>query len=47
MSAPDRAELLGGIRASAPPEVFGFVRGLAKSVLSAEEDAKLEERLAA
>lgn len=47
MNAPERATLLGGIRATAPPEVFGFVRGLAKSVLSAEEDAVLEARLAA
>ncbi|HEV7921927.1 MAG TPA: hemerythrin domain-containing protein [Thermoanaerobaculia bacterium] len=47
MNAPERAELLTALRASAPPEVFGFVRGLAKSVLSAADDEALEQRLAA
>jgi iron-sulfur cluster repair protein YtfE (RIC family) len=47
MNAPERAELLAHVRASAPPEVFDFVRGLAKSVLSAADDEALEQRLAA
>jgi hypothetical protein len=45
MTRADRAEMLAGMKAHAPAEVFGFVRGLAKSVLSAEEDAALEKAL--
>ncbi|HKO55334.1 MAG TPA: hemerythrin domain-containing protein [Thermoanaerobaculia bacterium] len=47
MNPAERAALLGGIRATAPPEVFGFVRGLAKSVLTPADDEVLERQLAA
>ncbi|MBV9495362.1 MAG: hemerythrin domain-containing protein [Acidobacteria bacterium] len=47
MNGAERAEMLGGIRATAPPEVFGFIRGLAKSVLTAADDEALERQLAA
>jgi hypothetical protein len=45
MNIDDRAELLGGMRASAPPEVFEGVWGLAASVLSMADHRALGQRL--
>jgi hypothetical protein len=45
MNLDDRAELLGGMRASAPAEVFAGVAGLARSVLSPSDFAALAGRL--
>jgi hypothetical protein len=45
MNIDNRAEVLGGIRAAAPPQVFEGVWGLAGSVLSAADHAALGERL--
>ena len=47
MSAPERVSMLAGARGSAPPEVFAFVRNLARGVLTAADDAALERGLAA
>jgi hypothetical protein len=41
----DRAELLGGIRAGAPAEVFGGIWGLTATVLVAADHAALAARL--
>jgi hypothetical protein len=45
MNLDDRAELLGGMRAGAPPEVFAGVWGLAGSVLTPGDHAALATRL--
>jgi hypothetical protein len=45
MQIDDRAELLGGMQAGAPPEVFAGVWGLAGSVLTPEAHARLALRL--
>jgi iron-sulfur cluster repair protein YtfE (RIC family) len=45
MNVDDRAELLGGMRDGAPPEVFEGVWGLAGSVLSGSDHAALGSRL--
>jgi hypothetical protein len=45
MNVDDRTELLGGMRASAPTEVFAGVWGLAGSVLSPADVAALGARL--
>lgn len=45
MNADDRAELLGGIRAAAPPEAFGQVLDLARSVLEPAEHRATLSRL--
>jgi hypothetical protein len=45
MNVEDRTELLGGIRASAPPEAFEGILGLARSVLSPIEFVMVENRL--
>jgi hypothetical protein len=45
MHVDDRADLLGGMHAGAPPEVFAGVWGLAGSVLPAADHAKLARRL--
>jgi hypothetical protein len=45
MNIDDRTELLGGMRAGAPPEVFAGVWGLAGSVLDDASYAALAERL--
>jgi hypothetical protein len=45
MNVDDRADLLGGMRAEAPPEVFEGVWGLAGSVLEPREVAALARRL--
>jgi hypothetical protein len=45
MNADDRAELLGGIRRSAPPEAFAGVLGLVDSVLDPGEFATTIRRL--
>jgi hypothetical protein len=45
MNIDDRAEMLGGMRASAPPEAFEGVWGLAGSVLSGPDHAALAARL--
>jgi hypothetical protein len=45
MNADDRAEMLGGMRAGAPPEAFAGLWGLAGSVLSAADHATLGARL--
>jgi hypothetical protein len=47
MNAPERAEMFAGMKAGAPAEVFAFVRDLARSVLTAEEDGALEHSLRA
>ncbi len=45
MNIDDRAELLGGMRAGAPPEVFAGVWSLAGSVLTPADHAALGARL--
>ncbi len=45
MNVDDRAEMLGGIRAGAPAEVFAGIWGLAGSVLSAKDHDALASRL--
>jgi iron-sulfur cluster repair protein YtfE (RIC family) len=45
MNIDDRTELLGGMRAGAPPEVFEGIWGLTGSVLPASEFAALGARL--
>lgn len=45
MNIDDRAELLGGVRATAPAPVFEGVWGLAGSVLTAADHAALASRL--
>ena len=45
MNLDDRAELLGGMRMSAPPEAFGGVVGLARSVLRPGDFDALATRL--
>jgi hypothetical protein len=45
MNIDDRAELLGGMRAGAPPEVFAGVWALAGSVLTPGDHAALGARL--
>lgn len=47
MNLDDSADLLGGMKAGAPAEVFQGVLGLAASVLPAAEHAKLVARLGA
>jgi hypothetical protein len=46
MNVDDRTELLGGIRAAAPPEGFAAVLGLAESVLRPVEFATTAARIA-
>lgn len=43
----ERAEMLCGMQAHAPAELFNSVRGLAASVLTPEDDARLETALRA
>ena len=45
MNIDDRTELLGGMRAGAPPEVFEGIWGLTGSVLPASDFAALGARL--
>jgi hypothetical protein len=45
MNVDDRAELLGGMQASAPAEVFDGVWGLARSVLEPSDIAAVAQRL--
>ncbi|MEZ5177310.1 MAG: hemerythrin domain-containing protein [Acidimicrobiales bacterium] len=45
MNIDDRSELLGGMQAGAPAEVFEQVWGLTRSVLTAEDVAGLAHRL--
>jgi hypothetical protein len=45
MNVDDRVEMLSGMRAGAPPEVFEGVWGLAASVLSPQDHAQLCARL--
>lgn len=45
MNLAERVRMLGGMRANAPRPVFDFVRGLAGSILTPEEDAALERGL--
>ena len=45
MNVDDRAEMLGGIRAGAPAEVFAGIWGLAGSVLSPKDHDALASRL--
>jgi len=45
MNVDDRAELLGGMRSDAPPEVFAGVWALAGAVLTPEDHAALGARL--
>jgi hypothetical protein len=42
MNTTERVEMLSGIRHSAPPPVFGFVRALAAEVLAPEDNAALD-----
>ena len=46
MNNDDRTEMLGGMQAGAPPEVFAGVWSLATSVLEARDVAVLARRLA-
>lgn len=46
MNTPDRIQMLAGIRATAPAEVFGFLCELARGVLDARDEAELEAGLA-
>ncbi len=45
MNTPERVEMLAQMRSTAPAEVFGSVRKLAQSLLSAREDEALEQGL--
>lgn len=45
MNIDDRAELLGGMQAGAPPEVFAGVVGLARSVLVPDDFDAVSRRL--
>jgi len=45
MNVDDRAEMLGGMRAGAPPEVFAGVWSLAGSLLAPSDHAALARRL--
>lgn len=45
MNVDDRTELLGGVRAAAPPEAFEATMGLARSVLRPEDFRALAERM--
>ena len=45
MNVDDRSELLGGMQAGAPPEVFGGIVDLARSVLPPEQFHPLATRL--
>ena len=45
MNVDDRTELLGGMQAGAPPEVFEGVWGLAGSVLAPADHRALGARL--
>ena len=45
MNVDDRAELLGGMQAGAPPEVFAGVWSLVGSVLEPADHAALARRL--
>ena len=45
MNIDDRADLLGGIRASAPPEVFDGACSLVRSVLDQRDVDALTARL--
>ena len=45
MNVDDRTELLGGMQAGAPPEVFAGVWGLARSLLRPEDVAAVGARL--
>ena len=45
MNVEDRVELLGGVQAGAPPEVFAGMMGLAQSVISAADYAQVATRL--
>jgi hypothetical protein len=45
MNVADRAELLGGVRQSAPPEVFAGVMSLAQSVLEPADFTATQARL--
>ncbi len=47
MNIEDQSELLGGMRAGAPPEVFTGVLVLAESVLEPSRYAALVQRLEA
>jgi hypothetical protein len=47
MNLDDRFEMLAGMRASAPPEAFEGVYGLAGSVLESADFAALSQRLEA
>ena len=45
MNIEDQAELFGGMRAGAPPEVFAGMLGLAESVLEPARYEALARRL--
>lgn len=45
INVDDRTEMLGGMKAEAPPEVFGGVWALASQVLAPRDVAQLAERL--
>ena len=45
MNIDDRADLLGGMKAGAPPEVFAGVWGLVGSILDGRDYAELGARL--
>jgi hypothetical protein len=45
MNIDERVEMLGGMQASAPPEVFEGIRGLVTSVLTPGDSNALARRL--
>jgi len=45
MHVEDRVELLGGMQAGAPPEVFAGMMGLAQSVISPADYTQVATRL--
>jgi len=47
LNAPERAELVAGVRATAPPQAFDGLQALARRVLSPADWERLEQALAA
>lgn len=45
MNLPERVAMLIGVRMTAPPQVYAFLRGLAAETLTPAEDAELEQAI--
>lgn len=45
LSGKERAEMLAGLRAGAPPEVFASIQGVARRVLAPSDWDRLEQSL--